>query len=164
MIGPFLQCSCWLQTALCVLSCVVCNAITSCKALFHYACTDTCFAVQLLLIDKHHLHVWDLTRDCFVARKRISQQPLLAIFKSSGRCEYGVVSATAVDIWRVDQDLDYCIVLGGHMGPVIAVHAVNGALVHSLLALPEVWQYACLSLLTPAGHLHIHDDLHVMQL
>lgn len=64
-----------------------------------------------------------------MARKRISQQPLLAIFKSSARCEYGVVSATAVDTWRVEQDLDYRIVLGGHTGPVIAVHAVNGAVV-----------------------------------
>ena len=94
-----------------------------------HACLSNSFAVQLLLIDKTHLHVWDLARDHFVARKRISQQPLLAIFKSSGRCEFGVVSATAVDIWRVEQDLDYSIVLGGHTGPVIAVHAVNGAMV-----------------------------------
>ncbi|KAL3145424.1 hypothetical protein ABBQ38_001669 [Trebouxia sp. C0009 RCD-2024] len=82
---------------------------------------------QLLLIDRHHLHVWDLAGDRFVARKRISQQPLLAIFKSSGRGEYGLVSATAVTVWRIEQDLDYRIVLGGHTGPVIAVHAVNGA-------------------------------------
>ncbi len=73
-----------------------------------------------MLIDKSHLHVWDLARDRFVARKRISQQPLLAIFKSSGRCEFGVISGVAVDVWRVEQDLDYRIVLGGHTGPVIA--------------------------------------------
>ena len=64
-----------------------------------------------------------------MARKRISQQPLLAIFKSSGRGEFGVVSATAVNIWRVEQDLDYRVVFGGHTGPVIAVQAVNGAVV-----------------------------------
>lgn len=64
-----------------------------------------------------------------MARKRISQHPLLAIFKSSGKGEFGVVSAGAVDIWRVEQDLDYRIVLGGHTGPVVALHAVNGALV-----------------------------------
>ena len=87
--------------------------------------------MQLLLIDRSHLHVWDLAADRFVARKRISQHPLLAIFKSSGRGEFGVVSATAVNIWRVEQDLDYRIVLGGHTGPVIAVHAVNGATVRS---------------------------------
>ena len=85
--------------------------------------------MQLLVIDKNHLHVWDLARDHFVARKRISQHPLLAIFKSSGKGEFGMVSAGAVDIWRVEQDLDYRIVLGGHTGPVIALHAVNGALV-----------------------------------
>ncbi len=85
--------------------------------------------MQLLVIDKNHLHVWDLARDHFVARKRISQHPLLAIFKSSGKGEFGVVSAGAVDIWRVEQDLDYRIVLGGHTGPVVALHAVNGALV-----------------------------------
>ena len=85
--------------------------------------------MQLLLIDRSHLHVWDLVADRFLARKRISQQTLLAIFKSSGRGEFGVVSATAVNIWRVEQDLDYRIVLGGHTGPVIAVHAVNGTTV-----------------------------------
>lgn len=92
-----------------------------------YACLQRCHAVQLLLIDRGHLHVWDLASDRFIARKCISQQPLLAIFKSSGRGEFGVVTATAVNIWRVEQDLDYRIVLGGHTGPVIAVHAVNGA-------------------------------------
>ena len=83
--------------------------------------------LQLLLIDKHHLHVWDLVRDRFVARKRISQQPLIAIFKASSKGEFGVVSGSAVDMWRVEQDLNYRIVLGGHTGPVIAVHPVNGA-------------------------------------
>ena len=86
-------------------------------------------SLQLLLIDKNHLHVWDLTHDRFIARERISQQPLLAIFKASGRGEFGVVSPSAVDIWRVDQDLDYRVVLGGHTGPVIAVHTVKGELV-----------------------------------
>lgn len=85
--------------------------------------------MQLLVIDKNHLHVWDLARDHFVARKSISQHPLLAIFKSSGKGEFGIVSAGAVDIWKVEQDLDYRIVLGGHTGPVVALHAVNGALV-----------------------------------
>ncbi|KAL0022030.1 hypothetical protein WJX77_007822 [Trebouxia sp. C0004] len=83
---------------------------------------------QLLVIDKNHLHVWDLARDHFVARKRISQHELLAIFKSSGKGEFGVVSAGAVDIWRVEQDLDYRIVLGGHTEPVIALLAVNGTM------------------------------------
>ena len=100
--------------------------------------------MQLLLIDRSHLHVWDLASDRFVARKRISQQPLLAIFKSSGRGEFGLVSATAVNIWRVEQDLDYRIVLGGHTGPVIAVHAVNAAWVCMSLATQGL--IACLSL------------------
>ena len=87
------------------------------------------FVVQLLLIDKHHLHVWDLVRDRFVARKRISQQPLFAIFKTHSKGEFGVVSGCAVDMWRIEQDLNYRIVLGGHTGPVVAVHPVNGAVV-----------------------------------
>lgn len=82
--------------------------------------------MQLLLIDKHHLHIWDLARDRFVGRKRISQQPLIAIFKAGGKGEFGVVSGCAVDVWRVEQDLNYRIVLGGHTGPVVAVHPVNG--------------------------------------
>ena len=86
-------------------------------------------AVQLVLIDKHHLHVWDLAHDRFVAHERVSQQPLLAIFKGRGRGEFGVASPLAVDTWRVDQDLDYRVVLGGHSGPVIAIHTANGALV-----------------------------------
>ena len=108
--------------------------------------------MQLLLIDKNRLHVWDLARDHFVACKRISQQPLLAIFKSSGRCEFGVVSATAVDIWRVEQDLDYSIVLGGHTGPVIAVHAVNGAMVSPFIT-AAISLYSCMS--SPAQALRL---------
>ena len=92
-------------------------------------CRSSTVVMQLRVIDKNHLHVWDLARDHFVARKRISQHPLLAIFKSSGKGEFGIVFAGAVDIWRVEQDLDYRIVLGGHTGPVIALHAVNGSLV-----------------------------------
>ena len=91
---------------------------------------DLCLVtLQLLLIAKNHIQVWDLTNASFIARERSSQQPLLAIFKASGRGEFGVVSPSAVDIWRVDQDLDYRIVLGGHTGPVIAVHTVKGELV-----------------------------------
>ena len=92
--------------------------------------SDSCaVTVQLVLIDKHHLHVWDLARDRFVAKERVSQQPLLAIFKGRGGGEFGIVSPLAVDIWRVDQDLDYRVVLGGHTGPVIAIHTADGALV-----------------------------------
>lgn len=86
-------------------------------------------AMQLLLVDKHHLHIWDLVRDRFVARKRISQQPLIGIFKSHNKGEYGVVSGCAVDLWKVEQDLKYRVVLGGHTGPVIALHPINGAAV-----------------------------------
>ncbi|KAA6427784.1 MAG: hypothetical protein FRX49_02447 [Trebouxia sp. A1-2] len=61
---------------------------------------------QLLVIDKNHLHVWDLARDHFVARKRISQHPLLAIFKSSGKGEIGVAESEAQDyrVLSIGQD------------------------------------------------------------
>lgn len=91
--------------------------------------------VQLLLVDKQHLHIWDLVRDRFVARKRISQQPLIGIFKSHNKGEYGVMSGCAVDLWKVEQELRYRVVLGGHTGSVIALHPINGAAVGTASAL-----------------------------
>ncbi|KAK9807011.1 hypothetical protein WJX72_010761 [[Myrmecia] bisecta] len=82
---------------------------------------------QVVLADKRgYLWLWDLRRQCMAASKRLATDAIVAVFKSRVAGEFGVCYAQLLEFWRIERDLDYNIVRGGHTGPVVSLYAVPG--------------------------------------
>jgi hypothetical protein len=116
-------------------------------------------AVQAVTVDRAgFLALHAATSGEMLASKRVSTQPVVGLLHAPAAAAqpglYAVVAEDRVTLWRVERDVEYNVVRGGHAGAVVALYACSDGLVRFASVLLLLGNVKC----RPFGATHASDD------
>ncbi|GMH37101.1 hypothetical protein BSKO_04974 [Bryopsis sp. KO-2023] len=73
-----------------------------------------------------YLAIYCLKKETMLATKRLTTKPILSIHHREATDDYVVILEGEIQVWRIERDVGYNVLRGGHTGPVVSLYTCSG--------------------------------------
>ncbi|CAD7702678.1 unnamed protein product [Ostreobium quekettii] len=85
--------------------------------------------LQIIVVDScGYLAIYCLKKGRMLVSKRLTKHPIVSIYQRMECKDIIVVTTSEIQAWRIDRDVGYNLLRGGHSGPVISLYTCSGGL------------------------------------
>lgn len=70
--------------------------------------------------------IYCLKRERMLASKQLTAKPIVSIHHREQHRDYIIILDSLIQVWRIDRDVGYNVIRGGHTGPVTALYTCSG--------------------------------------